>query len=100
MKEYSNNRAGQLYLYNNINRSRVFILVCMIAATIAGCEDNAKESVDVECTSNADGLANTDDRTECDIINGVCLAPQKECISNMDCAARTDGLMQFVIRGE
>ncbi|MBO4349501.1 MAG: hypothetical protein J6A01_00960 [Proteobacteria bacterium] len=91
MKKYSNNCTRQLYLYNNINQSRVFILVWLAMATIAGCEDNAKESVDVECTSNADCLANTDGRTECDIINGVCLAPQKECTSNMDCVARTDG---------
>ncbi len=74
------------------------ILFCsLLAATLfAGCDnDSSKGSGDNgECTEHAQCADRQDGKTECDLVNNVCVEPTQpgvECNTPADCANRQDG---------
>ena len=87
----------------HLTKLNSFLLILLASICANGCSeeskdnDNPTQQNENACTSNADCAARTDGKTQCDLINSLCvvpLAPGQECTSDADCSARTDGKTQ------
>ena len=86
---------------------RTLLLIFLASICANGCTEDSKENNTPTpsgtqnmntCTSNAMCATRIDGLTKCDLIKGVCVAPETEtkteCTSDADCSSRTDGKTQ------